>query len=114
MALDDEALIDAVLAVRAEKSGLTAAETHAALVAAGHADLELSRVKKACSKATTIERTRHGEARGAPTTHASAAGPRPPDRHDLRPRLLRTLAVLAAYNRHVLWWPGRIQTAASS
>ena len=50
--MTDEECMYAVLKLRETQASLTAAETHTALVAAGHADLDLPMVKKACSKAT--------------------------------------------------------------
>jgi len=63
---DDEALIEAVLRVRVDQPGLTAAEVHAALVAEGNAGLELPRVKKAASKATKRQAKAPPAATGAP------------------------------------------------
>lgn len=50
--MSEEALIDAIMRIRVSQPGLTAAETHKALVDEGNADLELSVVKKAAGKAT--------------------------------------------------------------
>ena len=51
--MDEEALIEAVLALRRDGKADSAAQALAALQADGkHADLTLSQVKKACSKAT--------------------------------------------------------------
>ena len=64
--MDEEQLIDAVVHVRASKEGATAADVHATLVADGHAELTLSQVKKACSKAGK----RQGKAGAAPAALA--------------------------------------------
>ena len=67
--MDEEALIDAVLTLRRDGKADSAAECLAALQADGaHADLTLSLVKKACSKATK----RQPKASEAPSSENTA------------------------------------------